>query len=132
MPTSGVADRDAVGEQLTAKERVHELGRPDDVGDVLTFVQRVHGRETPRPSRACIEVIDAAALVQDEVEALDDLATAGTSGHDGVTPVEAPEASGSAVAGPSLLDGQWPERGDAVREQRPRRSSFTNSGAPRM
>ena len=113
MTTSGSDGRDAVGEQRP-EVLVHELGWSEDVGDVLAAVERVEGRKA-YSLRAGHEVIDAAALVHHEVEALGDLAL--QTRRPGLRYA----AVGSRVrAGrPVALDGQRRERGDAVREQRP-------------
>ena len=58
----------AMGEQL-AEFVIHEVRRSDDVGDELTFVQRVEGGYG-HASCARHQLLDAAARVHDEAEAL--------------------------------------------------------------
>ena len=65
------SDGQAVGEQLP-EVTVRELGRTEEVRDPDTVIEDVQGRKA-RFLRAGIEFCDAAALIDDEAEALDDL-----------------------------------------------------------
>ena len=58
---------------LRTEPRVHELGRAEDVGDPLAFVQGVEGRDV-QALRAGHEIIDAASRVDDAAEADGDVA----------------------------------------------------------
>ena len=103
------------GSEQRPEACVHEVGRGEDVRHPLAAGEGVDGREAA-PSRAGIEVVDAAALVDHEAEALGDL-----------TDQAAREWHGDLGRGRSrrrralAAHDQRQQRRDGVGEQRPER-----------